>query len=55
MLTGAVKTIVDRAGATSTRTYIVNAELTAIETGVIYWADENSDIKKVIKQAKFKF
>jgi PBP1b-binding outer membrane lipoprotein LpoB len=55
MLTGSVKTIVDRAGLTSTRTYIVNAELTHIETGVIYWTDENSEIKKVVQQPKVKF
>ncbi|MDR0375440.1 MAG: penicillin-binding protein activator LpoB [Treponema sp.] len=55
MLTGSVKTIVDRAGRASTRTYIVNAELTHIETGVIYWTDENSEIKKVIQQPKVKF
>jgi PBP1b-binding outer membrane lipoprotein LpoB len=55
MLTGSVKTIVDRAGGVSTRTYFVNAELTHIETGVIYWTDENSDIKKVIQQPKVKF
>jgi PBP1b-binding outer membrane lipoprotein LpoB len=55
MLTGSVKTIVDRAGSTSTRTYIVNAELTHIETGVIYWTDENSEIKKIIQQPKVKF
>jgi uncharacterized protein (TIGR02722 family) len=55
MLTGSVKTIVDRAGLTSTRTYIVNAELTHIESSVIYWTDENSEIKKIIQQAKVKF
>ncbi|MDR1073327.1 MAG: penicillin-binding protein activator LpoB [Treponema sp.] len=55
MLTGSVKTIVDRAGLTSTRTYIVNAELTHIETGVIYWTDENSEINKVVQQPKVKF
>ncbi|MDR1219740.1 MAG: penicillin-binding protein activator LpoB [Treponema sp.] len=55
MLTGSVKTIVDRAGLTSTRTYIVNAELTHIETGVIYWTDENSEINKVVQQSKVKF
>jgi PBP1b-binding outer membrane lipoprotein LpoB len=55
LLTGSVKTIVDRAGNTSARTYVVNAELTNIETSVIYWTDENSEIKKVIQQAKMKF
>jgi uncharacterized protein (TIGR02722 family) len=50
LLTGSVKTIVDRAGNTSTRTYFVNAELTNIETNVRLWIDQNSEIKKVIKR-----
>jgi uncharacterized protein (TIGR02722 family) len=49
LLTGSVKTIVDRAGKISTRTYFVNAELTNIETNTRLWMDQNSEIKKVIK------
>jgi hypothetical protein len=48
LLTGSVKTIVDRAGNTTTRTYYVNAELTNIETNTRLWMDQNSEIKKVI-------
>ncbi|MDR0563073.1 MAG: penicillin-binding protein activator LpoB [Spirochaetaceae bacterium] len=55
MLTGAVKVMVDKAGDTSTRTYFVSAELTNLETSVRLWMGENSEIKKIIKQAKNKF
>jgi uncharacterized protein (TIGR02722 family) len=50
LLTGSVKTIVDRAGNTATRTYFVNAELTNIETNTRLWMDQNSEIKKLIKR-----
>ena len=55
LLTGSVKTIVDRLGNLSTRTYVVTAELVNVETGALYWTDENSEIKKVINQPKLKF
>jgi hypothetical protein len=55
LLTGSVKTIVDRAGNTATRTYFVNAELTNIETTTRLWMDQNSEIKKVIKTPGAKF
>ena len=48
MLTGSVKTIVDRKGNQTVRTYFVTAELTNIETNTILWTDQNSEIKKVI-------
>ncbi|MDR2500237.1 MAG: penicillin-binding protein activator LpoB [Treponema sp.] len=54
LLTGTVKTIIDRAGNTSTRTYYVSAELSNIETNARLWMDQNSEIKKLIKQAKNK-
>jgi uncharacterized protein (TIGR02722 family) len=50
LLTGSVKTIVDRAGNTATRTYFVNAEMSSIETNTRLWMDQNSEIKKVIKR-----
>jgi uncharacterized protein (TIGR02722 family) len=50
LLTGSVRTIVDRAGGTSTRTYFVSAELTSIETNARLWLDQNSEIKKVIQR-----
>jgi hypothetical protein len=49
LLTGTVKTIVDRAGKTATRTYFVSAELSNIETNSRLWMDQNSEIKKIIK------
>jgi uncharacterized protein (TIGR02722 family) len=54
MLTGSVKTIVDRAGNQTARTYLVTAELTDIETNRIIWSDQNSEIKKVIVQPRNK-
>jgi uncharacterized protein (TIGR02722 family) len=55
LLTGSVKTIVDQAGQTATRTYFVTAELTDIETTARLWVDQNSEIKKVIKRPAVKF
>jgi uncharacterized protein (TIGR02722 family) len=54
MRTGSVKTIVDRAGNQTARTYLVTAELTDIETNRIVWSDQNSEIKKVIVRPKNK-
>jgi uncharacterized protein (TIGR02722 family) len=54
LLTGSVKTIIDRAGATATRTYFVTAEMTNIETNARLWMDQNSEIKKIIKTPKAK-
>jgi PBP1b-binding outer membrane lipoprotein LpoB len=48
LLTGTVRTIVDRAGKTTTRTYYVSAELSDIETTVRLWMGQNNEIKKVI-------
>ncbi|MBN2810381.1 penicillin-binding protein activator LpoB [Treponema zuelzerae] len=55
ILTGSVKTIVDKAGKTAVRTYFVYGELTDIESNRKIWIGENSDIKKVIKTASAKF
>ena len=52
MLTGSVRTIIDRAGNTSTRTYFVTAELLNIETNASLWMGQNSEIKKVIRQPR---
>jgi uncharacterized protein (TIGR02722 family) len=54
MLTGSVKTIVDRAGNQTVRTYFVSAEMTNIETNARMWIGQNSEIKKVIVQPKNK-
>jgi hypothetical protein len=50
LLTGSVKTVVDRAGNTSTRTYFVRAEITDLETNRRLWLGENNEIKKIIRQ-----
>jgi uncharacterized protein (TIGR02722 family) len=55
MLTGTIRTIVDRAGKTSVSTYIVTAELTSIETNRKLWIGENSEIKKIIVTPAVKF
>ncbi|MDR2740339.1 MAG: penicillin-binding protein activator LpoB [Treponema sp.] len=54
LLTGSVKTIIDRAGGTAARTYFVTAEMTNIETNTRLWMDQNSAIKKVIVTPKSK-
>ncbi|MCL2763234.1 MAG: penicillin-binding protein activator LpoB [Treponema sp.] len=52
LLTGTVRTIVDRAGNQTVRTYFVNAEMSSIETNQRIWMGNNNDIKKVIVQPK---
>jgi len=52
LLTGSVRSIVDRAGNQSVRTYFVSAELTNIENNQRMWMATNSQIKKIIKQPK---
>ena len=54
MLTGSVKTIVDRFDRTATRTYYITAELTDITTNRRLWIGEYNDIKKVIRRASAK-
>jgi uncharacterized protein (TIGR02722 family) len=54
LLTGAVKSIVDRAGKNTVRSYTVSAELTNVETNDLLWMDVNSEIKKVIKQSSYR-
>jgi uncharacterized protein (TIGR02722 family) len=54
LLTGSVKTIIDRAGGTATRTYFVSAEMTNITTNARLWMDQNSEIKKRIETPKAK-
>jgi uncharacterized protein (TIGR02722 family) len=51
MLTGAVRSIVDRDGNRTVRTYYVTAEMTSIETNQRIWMGQNNDIKKVITQS----
>jgi uncharacterized protein (TIGR02722 family) len=54
LLTGSVKSSVDKAGNTSVRSYFVYAQLSFIETGRQLWAAENSEIKKVITQSNYR-
>ncbi|MDR0597928.1 MAG: penicillin-binding protein activator LpoB [Treponema sp.] len=54
LLTGSVKTIIDRAGGTATRTYYVSAELTNVETNARMWMDQNNEIKKIIQTPRSK-
>jgi uncharacterized protein (TIGR02722 family) len=54
MLLGTVRTIVDKDGNKSVRTYFVNAELTSIETNQRMWMGQNTEIKKVITRPKNK-
>ena len=51
MMTGTVRTIIDRAGNQTVRTYFVNAEMTDIESSRRVWMATNNEIKKVIQQA----
>ena len=50
LMTGSVRSIVDRAGNTTVRSYFVNAELTNIVTNTRLWMGNNNEIKKVIQQ-----
>ncbi|MDR3020035.1 MAG: penicillin-binding protein activator LpoB [Treponema sp.] len=51
MLTGTVRTVIDRAGNQTVRAYIVNAEMTDIETNQRVWMATNTDIKKIVTRA----
>jgi PBP1b-binding outer membrane lipoprotein LpoB len=55
ILNGTVKTIVERAGNMSTRSYFVTSEITHIESGLVYWMDQNDEIKKIIQTPRVKF
>jgi penicillin-binding protein activator len=54
MMTGSVRTIVDRAGNRSVRTYFVTAELTNIETNARMWIGQDNSITKEITRPKNK-
>ncbi|MCL1930788.1 MAG: penicillin-binding protein activator LpoB [Treponema sp.] len=54
MMFGSVKTIVDKAGNQTVRTYFITAEMTNVETNQRMWMGQNSEIKKEIVQAKNK-
>jgi len=52
MLTGTVRSIVDRESNRTVRTYFVTAELTDIETNMRMWMGQNNEIKKIVTQPK---
>jgi len=54
MMTGSVRTIVDREGNRSVRTYFVTAELTNIETNARLWMGQNNSITKEVTRPKNK-
>ncbi|MDR1094973.1 MAG: penicillin-binding protein activator LpoB [Spirochaetaceae bacterium] len=54
LLTGSVKTVIDKAGNQEVRTYWVNAELTNIATNARMWMGENNEIKKLVTRPKNK-
>jgi len=54
MLTGTIRTIIQKEGNESIRTYFVNAEMTNMETTQRMWMQANSDIKKRIVRPKNK-
>jgi uncharacterized protein (TIGR02722 family) len=54
MMTGSVRTIVDRDGNRSVRTYFVTAELTNIETNARMWMGQDNSITKEVTRPKNK-
>jgi uncharacterized protein (TIGR02722 family) len=54
MMTGSVRTIVDREGNRSVRTYFVTAELTNIETNARMWMGQDNSITKEVTRPKNK-
>ena len=54
LLTGSVRTIIDREGNRTIRTYFVTAELTNIETNARVWLGMNNDITKVVTRPRNK-
>jgi len=54
MLTGSLRTIVDREGNRSVRTYFVTAELTNLETNTRLWMGQDNTITKVVTRPKNK-
>jgi uncharacterized protein (TIGR02722 family) len=54
MMTGSVRTIVDREGNRSVRTYFVTAELTNIETNARMWIGQDNSITKVVTRPRNK-
>ena len=54
LMTGAVRTIIDKEGNQTARAYFVTAEMTNIETNARMWMAQNNEIKKIIVRPKNK-
>jgi len=54
LLTGAVKTIIQKSGNQEVRAYDVTADATDISTHKIFWSEENHEIKKIVVRPKTK-
>ena len=54
MLSGEVNSMEEKVGNITQRVYFVKATMTNIESSRIIWEDENSEIKKIVKQPKAK-
>jgi hypothetical protein len=54
LLTGAVKTVIDKADNKEVRTYWVSAEMSDISTTARVWMGQNSEIKKLVTRPKNK-
>lgn len=54
MMTGSIRTIVEKADKTTVRVYYVTAELTDLESNKKIWIGENNEIKKIIKTSSVK-
>ena len=52
MMTGNVRTIIDREGNRTVRTYFVTAELTNIETNARVWIGQNNEITKIVTRPR---
>ena len=55
MLFGSLRTIVDKSGNKTERTYYVTAELTNLETNARLWMKQNSEITKTIVRPNVRF
>jgi len=54
LLTGTVRTVIDKVDKKTVRAYFVNAEMSNIETNQRMWMGQNSDIKKLITRSRVK-
>ncbi len=55
MIQGSIKSLVQKNGNLTVRTYYVNAEIVDIESGRIVWTVENDRISKIIKKPNYRW